>query len=85
MPDTKSKANSRRKSRRRASNSSPAGAQKSRLGGTVGGRYRPLDESDLPIIDQAVRGILQNIGMAEAPNIVVERVTAAGGSLGADG
>jgi len=59
--------------------------QKPRLAGSVGGRYRPLDESALPIIDQAVRGILQDIGMAEAPEIVVERVTAAGGSLDADG
>lgn len=85
MSDTESKANSRRKSRRRASNSSPAGAARPGLGGTVGGRYKPLNESDLPVIDQAARSILQNIGMAEAPDIVIDLVTTAGGSLDADG
>ena len=85
MPDIESTTRSRRKPRRRASAASSAEARKPRLGGLLGGRYRPLDESDLPIIDQAVRGILQDIGMAEAPDIVVERVTAAGGSLDADG
>ena len=85
MPDTEPTTRTRRKTRRRASAADSADVQKSRLAGSVGGRYRPLDESALPIIDQAVRGILQDIGMAEAPEIVVERVTAAGGSLDADG
>jgi trimethylamine--corrinoid protein Co-methyltransferase len=39
----------------------------------------------LPLIDQAVRRILQDVGMAEAPEIVIEPVVAAGGSLDAEG
>ncbi len=62
-----------------------AGAGRPSLGGTPGGRYRPLDDDDLPKIDAAVRTILADVGMAEAPGVVVERVTAAGGTLGADG
>ena len=53
--------------------------------GALGGRYSPLNPADLPRIDQAVRHILSRIGLSEAPDFVVERVTAAGGALGNDG
>ena len=51
----------------------------------MGGRYQPLDPSDLPLIDRAARSILQDVGMSEAPAIVSERVIAAGGRLDNDG
>jgi trimethylamine--corrinoid protein Co-methyltransferase len=44
-----------------------------------------LNPSDLSVVDQAVRKILQNVGMSEAPETVVEHVTAAGGSVDSDG
>ncbi len=52
--------------------------------GLSGGRYQPLDPADLPRIDAAVRSILCDVGMSEAPEIVVEHVTRAGGNLDAD-
>jgi trimethylamine--corrinoid protein Co-methyltransferase len=71
--------------RRRDSAGAAAHAARPSLIGIQGGRYRPLEESDLPGIDAAVRSILVDVGMAEAPGIVVERVTAAGGHLDDDG
>ncbi|MEM7294121.1 MAG: trimethylamine methyltransferase family protein, partial [Pseudomonadota bacterium] len=53
--------------------------------GVKGGRYLPLNTDDLPRIDGAMRHILSKVGMREAPEAVVERVTAAGGTLGDDG
>ena len=53
--------------------------------GLQAGRYRPLDDADLARIDAAVRAILVDVGMAEAPPIVIEQVTGAGGSVGSDG
>lgn len=50
-----------------------------------GGRYTPLNSADVTRIDQVVRNILQQIGLSEAPDIVVETITAAGGKLDADG
>ena len=49
--------------------------------GFEGGLYRPLDEASLSRIDDAARSILCEIGIAEAPAIVVERVAAGGGRL----
>lgn len=49
--------------------------------GVEGGRYAPLNARDIGMIDNAVRRILQKIGMAEAPPVVVESVGAHGGSL----
>ncbi len=53
--------------------------------GFSGGRFVPLSERDVVQIDGAVRQILQTIGMAEAPAVVVESVTAHGGKVGDDG
>ena len=53
--------------------------------GFSGGRFAPLSEKDVAQIDDAVRQILQTIGMAEAPAVVVDSLTAHGGKLGADG
>ena len=76
-PDTGQRA--RRKRRRRPFAASESTPQPRQLSGIVGGRYRPLNEADLPVVDQAARKILQDIGMSEAPAIVFEQVTAAGG------
>ncbi len=82
---TRSGARGKRLRRRRVAGNARETAGAARLGGLVGGRYRPLDADDLPQIDAAARAILADVGMAEAPTIVVERVTAAGGHLGDDG
>ena len=85
MPKTQIGRRAHRSRRRQRAGSSRAQGGASRLSGIVGGRYQPLNPADLPRLDQAVRKILQDVGMSEAPDVVVERVTAAGGSLDADG
>ncbi|MDH3858371.1 MAG: trimethylamine methyltransferase family protein, partial [Gammaproteobacteria bacterium] len=85
MPDNDTGARAKRKRRRRASGPAGASPAPRHLSGIVGGRYQPLNPSDLPKIDQAVRSILADVGMAEAPEIVIEHVTRAGGSLDAEG
>ncbi len=84
MSDNETGTRSKRKRRRRTSAESGS-TQSRRLSGIVGGRYQPLNQADLPVVDQAVRKILQDVGMSEAPGIVIEHVTAAGGSVDQDG
>jgi trimethylamine--corrinoid protein Co-methyltransferase len=71
--------------RRRAPERARRHAPEPSLGGSIGGRYRPLDPEDLPALDAAVRDILNDVGLAEAPASVIEAVTLAGGRLGLDG
>ena len=75
----------RRKSRRRMAGGNETAGTKPSTRGLRGGRYQPLDVDDLPKIDSAVRSILTDVGMSEAPEIVIEHVTRAGGNLDADG
>ena len=75
----------RRKNRRRPASGQETQVEQPSLRGLTGGRYQPLDPADLPKIDAAVRSILSDVGMTEAPDIVIEHVTRAGGSLDADG
>jgi trimethylamine--corrinoid protein Co-methyltransferase len=85
MTDPESAPRPKRKRARGVSARVASGRPASSLRGLAGGRYLPLNETDLPLIDRAVRSILQDVGMAEAPAIVVDRVTAAGGRLDRDG
>ena len=84
MSDSESNHRPRRKRNRRANDCAAPGTKTPRLGGLPGGRYRPLNETDMALIDQGVRRILQDVGMSNAPETVIERVTAAGGELGPD-
>ena len=84
MLDTDNKGKRPRR-RRAVTRVEAARAPRPSRGGICGGRYQPLDPDDLPQIDQAARTILADVGMAEAPDIVVEHVTRAGGNLDADG
>jgi len=84
MSNSDSNHRPRRRPRRRDEDGAAPGAQTPRLGGLPGGRYRPLGETDLALIDQGVRRILREVGMSNAPACVIERVTAAGGELDGD-
>ncbi|MEM7344322.1 MAG: trimethylamine methyltransferase family protein [Chloroflexota bacterium] len=53
--------------------------------GMEGGRFTPLNAADLPPIDQAIRTLLETVGMAEAPPVVIDAVTARGGQVTPDG
>ena len=93
MPDPSEDINSsatgrKRKSRRRRekTRSSDVGGRSNPIPPDLeGGRYRPLNTADITRIDRVVRQILQQIGLSEAPDIVIETVTAGGGCLDADG
>jgi trimethylamine--corrinoid protein Co-methyltransferase len=52
--------------------------------GVSGGLLKPLSQADMLLIDQAVWKILQTIGLSEVPEVVVEAVVEAGGSLDQD-
>ena len=71
--------------RRRSKDTSSKQSAQVILRGLTGGRYQPLNASDLPKIDTAVRTILTDIGMIEAPEIVIAQVTKAGGRLDSEG
>lgn len=53
--------------------------------GVEGGLYAPIAGQDLEKIDAAVRDVLETIGMSESPSIVVDAITARGGTLTDDG
>ena len=85
MTESGSRARGKRTRRRKPTESTDNQPGTIELSGLPGGRYLPLDPGDLPKIDAAVRAILRDVGMAEAPDIVVEHVTRAGGEHDAEG
>lgn len=78
------RARNTRKRRRQGSAAAQSRATHPSMRGAIGGQYQPFSADDLPCIDQAVRSILSDVGMAGSPDIVIEHVTAAGGSLDAN-
>ncbi|MFT7673301.1 MAG: trimethylamine--corrinoid protein Co-methyltransferase [Gammaproteobacteria bacterium] len=76
---------SKRKRRRQGAGPVQARGEHPSMKGSIGGRYQPLNLEDLPMIDRAVRSILSDVGMAEAPDSVIDQVTAANGNLDSDG
>ncbi|MEM8858882.1 MAG: trimethylamine methyltransferase family protein [Chloroflexota bacterium] len=82
----KSKTGSRkRRQRRGAVEPSSQTKVNPAVPGTSGGRYQPIPENELPKLDEAIRHVLVNTGLSEAPLTVIDAVTAAGGTLGDDG
>ncbi|MEM7029387.1 MAG: trimethylamine methyltransferase family protein [Chloroflexota bacterium] len=79
----KSQTRPRRNRRGRANTSNVAETQRFalRTAGTAGGRFRPLRADDLEQIDQAIREVLESVGFAEAPQTVIDVVTARGGQI----
>ena len=53
--------------------------------GQIGGRYRPLKASDVETIHKTALRILDEIGMAEVPNVVIEQALARGARLSDEG
>ncbi|MGI9463636.1 MAG: trimethylamine methyltransferase family protein, partial [Aestuariivirgaceae bacterium] len=74
--------------RGRRKRGSPTGAtEKAAAVSTLahGGRYKPLKTEQLDQIHQAILKIFAQTGLSEAPPIVIETVTSAGGSMSGDG
>jgi trimethylamine--corrinoid protein Co-methyltransferase len=53
--------------------------------GLPGGRYRPLSDAEVQTIHRAALDVLEQIGLVDAIPSCIELMTAAGGTLGADG
>lgn len=76
-----------KKKRRRRSSSIGSNAQtatKPDTRGVEGGRYTPLNQTQIEQIDRAIHQILEKTGFSEAPLIVIDTVTKAGGTLDRD-
>ena len=65
----------------RASDSGPAPVRP----GFEGGRYKPLTQNQVETIHRASLSVLEEIGMGEVPNVVVERALEQGCRLNEDG
>ena len=50
-------------------------------GGVEGGRFQPLSEKQVTEIIDSAYGLLENTGLSEAPEFVIERVCEAGGEI----
>ena len=77
----------RAKNRRRRKSSPGSNAQTSEkpsTRGIEGGLYRPLSDAQMQQIDAVVHEILEKTGVSEAPPIVVDTVTRAGGKVDKD-
>ena len=74
-------ARGKRKRRRSGSSQQHTPRIRQAMGGVLGGSYQPLNSKELEQIDQTARSILSDIGMADAPDCVVEPITDAGGHL----
>ena len=85
MSESPSSSRGKRTRRRKSAGSNQTQVEPAALSGLTGGRYLPLDRDDLPKIDTAVRAILSDVGMAEAPQVVVDQITRAGGEYDAEG
>ncbi len=83
---SKSKTGARkRRQRRGGSDASTPPKVNPAVPGTLGGRYQPIPQNELPKLDGAIRHVLIETGLSEAPPIVIETITAHGGTLSDDG
>ena len=51
--------------------------------GQIGGQYKPLTDSDIERIYQTALKILDEIGMADVPDVLMEKAMAKGASINA--
>ena len=52
--------------------------------GVVGGRFKPLDKSEVALIEETALHLLETLGLSQAIPSMIDKVCAAGGSLAAD-
>ncbi len=82
---TRSKSRRGRRGRGAGPASRSARQEKPAKAGMVGGKYQPLSETEVDQINQAIRYILGHVGLAEAPPMMIDIVTARGGVVTDDG
>ncbi len=85
MSDSETVGNGKTRQRRKNKTGSNAQtASKPSTLGLEGGQYTPLSQSQIHQIDTAVHQILENTGFSEAPPIVVDAISKAGGYVDKD-
>ncbi len=52
--------------------------------GVIGGRFKPLDESEVTLVEETVLHLLETLGLSQAIPSMIDKVTAAGGSVTGD-
>jgi trimethylamine--corrinoid protein Co-methyltransferase len=75
----------RRRTGGRRKSGDPQATQGAPRAAPIAGRLNPLDDEGLARIHAASLDILDRVGMSEAPQVVVDAVTARGGRLTSDG
>lgn len=53
--------------------------------GVIGGRFRPLSDDEVALVEETALSLLETLGLSQAIPSMVDRVTAAGGTLTGDG
>ena len=53
--------------------------------GVTGGKFQPLSAGDIDQIHEAVLELLESLGLSQAPQCMIDLVTANGGTLTANG
>ncbi len=81
MPQNNKSPNRRKRKRRPLQTTKPKIDHSPAKAGVEGGMLRPLTSSQIQEIDTAVRYVLEEIGLSEAPTIVIETVLAGGGRV----
>lgn len=72
----------RRPNRRKASNDQAVVDNKPPVwGGVLGGRFKPLNNDEVALVEETVLHLLETLGLSQAIPSMVEKVCAAGGSV----
>jgi len=74
---------SKRKSRRRKPNGidNSAAVAPAVWGGVVGGRFKPLNDAEVKLVEETVLHLLETLGLSQAIPSMIDKVIAAGGSM----
>ena len=78
-------SSSRRRGRgKRSAKTEPENEKPPVWPGVVGGRLKPLNEAEVSLVEETVLHLLETLGLSQAIPSMIEKVTAAGGSMTED-
>jgi len=79
------KTSRRKTGRRKARVADDSAGQKPPVwGGVIGGRLKPLNDDEVELIEETALHLLETLGLSQAIPSMIEKVTAAGGSVTED-